>query len=111
IELVFGPQGGWHVDAGVRLRGIDATGTTITYEARREEDGRVLSTVRLGITPRRLIEDGAYLVRTGDLVAFEIASANEVLDRMVTIEARLEDANGAELASDVRTLRVVDEER
>lgn len=111
VELVFGPQGGWHVDAGVRLRGIDAAGTAVTYEARREDDGLVLSTVRLGVNPRRLIEQSPYLVRTGDLVAFEIESDDAVLDRMITIEVRLEDASGAEIASDVRTLRVVDRVR
>lgn len=110
IDLVHGPQGGWHVEVGVRLLHIDAEGTTLIYEARREEDDTVLSTVRYGITPRRLIESGPYLVRANDLVVFEITSPDAVLDQRVTFEARIEDENGIELASDVRTLLVVDEE-
>ena len=108
VELVFGPQGGWHVEVGMRFLGIDTEGTLLTYEARREEDGAIVSTMRYGITPRRLGTDGDYRLRTGDLVVFDITSADQIADRAITIEARLEDENGAEIASDVRTLEVVD---
>jgi hypothetical protein len=108
VELVFGPQGGWHVEVGMRFRGIDTEGTLLTYEARREDDGEIVSTMRYGITPRRLGTDGDHRLRTGDLVVFDITSADQITDRAITIEARLEDENGAEVASDVRTLQVVD---
>ena len=108
IELVFGPQGGWHVEVGVRLVEIDPGGTVVVYEARREEDGALLSQMRYAVNVRRLEDDGDARVRRGDLAIFDIASADEVVDRDVTIEARLEAESGQVIASDVRTLRVVD---
>lgn len=110
IELVFGPQGGWHVEVGVRLTGLDPEGTVVTYEAYREEDGALLSRMRYAVNPRRLVAEGDASVRRGDLAIFDIASSDEVADRDVTITARLEDESGQVIATDLRTLRVVDRE-
>jgi hypothetical protein len=107
IELVHGPQGGWHVELGVRFTDIDPSGATLVYEAH-NDDGERLSRMRYGITPRRLVVDGHHQVRPDDLVIFDIDSGDRVRDRVVTFEVRLEDETGVEISSDVRTLRVVD---
>jgi hypothetical protein len=110
VELVFGPQGGWHLDVGVRFAGLDPAGATLTYVVVRERDRAELSRVRFAINPRRLVSVPPYQLRPRDLAILDVASASEVVGERVTIETRIEDAEGAELARDVVTLRVVDED-
>lgn len=110
IELVHGPQGGWHVELGVRFTGIDPLAITLVYEAHREDDGELVAQMRYGITPRRLGVDGHHRLRAEDLVIFDIDSGDQVRSRRTTFTVRIEDESGAELASDTRTLRIIDRE-
>lgn len=108
VELIHGPQGGYHVVAGVRMIGVDADGKIVVYRATRERDGALLSEMRYGITARRLTADGAFRVRSGDFVILDVTGPDQIAGELLTVEARLETSEGAELATDVRTLSVID---
>jgi hypothetical protein len=109
VELVHGPQGGWHLDVGARLLEVAADGLVLAYEVRTTE-GAVLGSVRYAINARRLVVDGPYLVRAGDIVILDITDGSEVTGTRVEVEVRLEDAARAVLAADARELVIVDRE-
>ena len=73
MPLVHGPQGGWHLEVGLRFRAAEVgDDLAVEYEARGEDD-RVLGTVRYAIEPRRLVREGESLLRTGDILILDVA--------------------------------------
>jgi len=107
VPLVHGPQGGWHLEVGLRFRATEVgDDLAVEYEARGEDD-RVLGSVRYAIEPRRLVRDGESILRQGDIVILDVASGDEVLDTRVTIEVRISQGDAAATPIDERALRVV----
>jgi hypothetical protein len=100
-ELVHGPQGGWHVELGVRMEVESSEDLILVYGAQRERDGAQIGSLRLAVEPRRLRSEPPYLVREGDLLIFDVASAAEVALEPVTITATLE-RSGAVIGTDRR---------
>jgi hypothetical protein len=111
IELVLGPQGGWHVDLTARGVNLLPEGLTLRYEVR--DDTRPTAwnyPVMASLNARRVVADGAGWARVGDRAVFDIRAAGEVTGRMVRIAVRAE-RGGAVVAEDARTVRVVDDVR
>lgn len=105
LELVHGPQGGWHVVLAARLSGFDPEGTVLTYGV---YDGTTLLTeTPVAITVRRLVRDGTAYLKLGDLLIFAIGGPGEIVGR--TVEIRAEIRSGTTLlAMDRRTVSIVD---
>ena len=108
VELVFGPQGGYHLDVGVWMRGVDPDGARLRYEV--WEPGvetpyhyDAVYALRAG----RYQRDGDAWMRA-DRALLDITDPGELVGRDVDVLVFLELADGSELA-DARTLRVVDE--
>lgn len=110
VELIMGPQGGWHVDVAVeifelepmdmwlRIRGYDAdTGDEVTLPI-----DRLLSSRRV-----RRVDD--HWLRLGDQAVFSIFSPGEIAGRDVRIEVTAEAAD-MRTAMVSQTIHVVDEE-
>ena len=111
IELVLGPQGGWHVDLTARGVNLLPDGLTLRYEVR--DDARPTAwnfPVAAALNARRVVAEGKGWARVGDRAVFDIRAGAEVTGRSVRITVRAERA-GAVVAEDSRAVRVVDEAR
>lgn len=106
IELVRGPQGGWHIDLGVRVRGFAPDDLGLTYTATTSDRvfGQVRYEVRDGRKFRPTVEGW---VRPGDRVVFDIADPSEVVGRELTVSVALD--VGQLVLRDSRRAAIVDE--
>lgn len=109
LPLVYGLQGGWHLDVALRAWGVTPEGVQLSYQALDAEDGALLSFPAEATLDARYVReiDGGW-ERLGDRVIFDIPSADEVLGRELVLEVTLT-GSGAAL-SDQRRVRVADEE-
>jgi hypothetical protein len=110
IELVYGSQGGWHVDVALRSGGWDADGIELSYRALDAETDELISfeTTALLDEDRVLPIDGGW-ERVGDRVVFDVLSDAEVLGRTVRLvvdatdgDAALEDAGTVTIVGPAR---------
>lgn len=91
VELVMGPQGGWHVDVAARFGGMSPEGLTLEYLAIDVETGAELGfPIKSALNADRVEYLAGACVRTGDRVVFDIAGPADVVGREVElrIEAR-----------------------
>ncbi len=114
LELVRGPQGGFHVYGAVRLARIDPDGAELDYEVRRADDGSTLTLVRRVRLSRRRIQlrTGGCMFRLGDLLIFDpdrFSVPADVEGLQVEVSATLRTADGVDF-QDARAVRLVDEE-
>lgn len=80
LELVHGPQGGWHVYVSVRVRGL--VPSELVYDVTRD-DGVVLAHVPITVREGTFVSRDEWHERVGDLAIFAIASPDEVVGRDV----------------------------
>lgn len=105
LELVQGPQGGWHVVLAARLSGFDPEGTILTFGV--YEGTTLLAETPVAITVRRLVRDGAAYLKLGDLLIFSIGGPAEIVGRTVEIRASIRSGTTV-LAMDSRMVTIVD---
>jgi|GEM_PF-2738731 len=110
IELVLGPQGGWHFDLAVRLAGADPEGLGLTYAVLDEQGAAIQYPGRVELNARRVLVSGDHLVRVGDRAVLDVRDGNTLVGRDLTASVEAISADGRR-ASDRRVLRVVDRER
>ena len=107
LPLVYGIQGGWHVDTAARLGGIDLDGAFLTYDAVDPDSGELLNySYEATLSEALLQEQEDGWLRLGDRVVFDVVSDTDVLDRTIRIEATLTNAAG-DTWQDTRTVVVV----
>ena len=106
IELVYGSQGGWHVDVTLRAGGWAPDGIELSYRALDAETDALISfeTSALLDEDRVLQIDGGW-ERVGDRVVLDVTSDADVLDREVRLEVSATDGDLA--LSDERAATVV----
>lgn len=107
VNLIFGPQGGWHLEVSARIGGMAPDRVTIEYIARDAATGAVLSVrtrslFSVGFTER----DGDWIARPGDRLVLGIEGEGAVLGRVVTMSLEASEA-GVVRARDERTATVV----
>lgn len=109
IELVSGPQGGFHVLVSALLYGMDPEGLLLTYEVRRVgETAQLNMPTQIALRTARVIRDGDHWVRTGDFAVLAISAPADVIGDTVEIVVRAEPVAGGTF-EDTRTVTVVDE--
>lgn len=106
LELVHGPQGGWHVELAVRITGSDPEGSILRLQVL-DEGGVLVAETPIAILARRLVREGWTWLRTGDIVILSMPDPPAVLDHDVTVRALLE-VGGEIVAADERVVRIVD---
>jgi hypothetical protein len=107
LGLVYGPQGGWHLDAAVQLYGLEPDGLLLGYEIHDATTGENLGMPLTFRLQRRFVEqEGDHWVRVGDRAIFDIMSDAEVLGRVVELRATATRPEGT-MAADARVLTVV----
>lgn len=108
LELVAGPQGGWHVDVTARLYEFEIAGLLLTYEIVR--DGEIISMPRQFVLREAIVvREGDHWLRVGDFVPFDIEMPSEVVGDTVTVRVVAQPAEGGP-DDDERVVRIVDEE-
>ena len=107
IELVHGPQGGFHLEA-TALFGLDASPDmhVLRYDAIRL-DGSTLGTTQIALNERRLTRACGGWFRGGDIVVLMIAGPADVVGTDLDLVVSVLDADG-EVVRDERRVRVVD---
>lgn len=108
LELVAGPQGGWHIDVTARLHGLAIEQLLLTYEITR--DGEIVSMPRQFMLREALVlREGDHYLRAGDFVPFQITQPADVVGDTVVVRVTAEAVDGAR-AEDQRTVTIVDED-
>ena len=107
LELVHGPQGGYHVNA-TALFGLAVSPDmhVLRYDVTRP-DGTELGTTQVALLERRLTRACGGWFRGGDILVLSITGPDDVSGDEVDIMVRVLDADGA-VATDTRRVRIVD---
>lgn len=108
VELVHGPQGGWHVDATLSFGGFGPAGVTVSYEAVNSDADRVSFVTRAEFFESNVLEADEGWERVGDRIVFDISTDSEVIGAELIL--RVTAAQGDQTWSDERRVLVVDEE-
>lgn len=108
VELVHGPQGGWHVELTARFWGLNPEGLLLSYEVT-PLDGATPTTfpARYMLTRQRVVPDGNGYVRLGDRAVFDVTDTCNVVGRSFTVRVTAQDVDGV-MAQDARIVDVVD---
>lgn len=107
LEIVHGPQGGYHVYLSMRVTGVEPA--TLLWHVVREDDARVLAHLDLIARRGTFVEVDGALQRVGDLVVLNVISPADVLTRDIRVEASATSASGAR-ATATRVVRILDAE-
>lgn len=108
MELVAGPQGGWHLDVAVWFDGFGPGGVQLNYEAVDAEGDRVSFVTQAQLFEVSVVPADTGWYRFGDRVVLDIKKTNEVVGEELIL--RLTAALGDQTWSDELRVRVVDEE-
>jgi hypothetical protein len=108
MELVAGPQGGWHVDVALRFGGLEPEGLELVYDAVDAEGAPISFTTRAFVVEESLLADGDDWIRVGDRIVLDIESPADVVDTEAIVRVTAELA-GQTLA-DERRIAIVDDE-
>ena len=95
VELVRGPQGGWHLTVAARVWLDDPAGPDeliLRYEALRPT-GALLGMTRLKLDAVRFLREGDHWLRLGDLLILDVNSAAEVVGMTLEISATAQDVS------------------
>lgn len=107
MELVAGPQGGWHFFVTCRLYDLTLEGITLSYAI--ERDGATISMpLSLVLPESRFTREGDHWLRAGDFVVFDITMPSDVVGDTVTVSVTADPTDG-DPVSDSATVMVVDE--
>lgn len=110
IELVFGPQGGWHFDLAVRVEGGDPEGMRLRYTVADGAGRELQFPAEVSLNARRVVLDAEGFVRVGDRAVLDVRDGDALVGQALTLSVRATSRAGA-TASDQRAVTVVDRAR
>jgi hypothetical protein len=109
IELVSGPQGGYHLEFTLRLFDVDPEGLVLDYQVHERSSAKRLSIqARYIIGKGYVLDRGDHFLRVGDRAILDVKSPMEARGLEVDASCRIERA-GAVLAEDNKRLSIIDE--
>jgi len=109
VGLVYGPQGGWHIEPAARVHGVAPDGLRLQWSAVDALSGEdLIYPVTSTLSARAVLptEDGGW-DRVGDLLIFDVDRDADVLGRTLRVGAALLDAEGGVLGAAEAELTVV----
>lgn len=111
VELVFGSQGGWHIDVAARFTGLDPDAIDLEYELILDgADSPVNYPARYALTARRVTFVDDHYVRLGDRLVLDIEQPGEVVGHAGQLQVRALVASADRvLAAAVRHVSFVDQ--
>jgi hypothetical protein len=108
IELVHGPQGGYHVDVAARLYGLDPEGLVLRYETRCMRDDALLAFSEIGLRRSLVVPEGDHFVHVGARTVFDTTDPAPFVGLAVRVLAIATPASGGPPVTDERAVLVVD---
>lgn len=109
IELVSGPQGGYHLEFTLRLFDVDPDGLVLDYQVHAHASAKRLSgPARYVIAKGYVLDQEEYFLRVGDRAILDIKSPMDAHNLDVDASCHIERA-GAVLAEDHKRLTIIDE--
>jgi hypothetical protein len=96
LELVHGPQGGYHVYVSMRVWGVAPS--TFGWRVTRVSDGHVLASFMLAAGPTAFATVGDHLERVGERAIFDTTDPASALGPL-RLEATVTDARGSSVTS------------
>lgn len=94
IDLVLGPQGGWHIHASVRLYEMDVDRCYLLYELRNRAGEVANYPAEIILSERRLVREGNHWLRSGDFVILDITMPDDVVGETMTLEVSARPQDG-----------------
>ena len=108
VELVMGPQGGWHIEIATRLYGLEPMDLNLRLQGFDAETGSLITiVVERVLTRRRVRDEGDHYLRLGDQLVFEIGDPSEVIGKRVRIEVDATPVDGPPVHAE-KTVLIVD---
>ena len=108
IELIAGPQGGWHIEAAIRFQSVDPNSLKLTYEIHEPDQTLILNFAAIRLLDSGLVKrEGEFYVRAGDIVILRIQTPAEIVGKEVEFDLTAEPQSGTVL-KDRRRLIIVD---
>lgn len=108
LELVAGPQGGWHVWVTARIWNSRIDGLIIDYEAVPVGGTEPVSMpTQLELRADRVVHEGDHFLRAGDFVVMDITGPSDLVGVELVLRVRITDTTGRS-ASDERRVTIVD---
>lgn len=108
VELVAGPQGGWHVDTALWFDGFGPDGVQLVYDAV-DTEGELLSFVtQATLVGGSVLEAEQGWIRLGDRVVMDVEAPSEVVGQELIL--RVSASLDGQSWTDTRRVLVVDEE-
>lgn len=107
IELVAGPQGGWHLDVAVAFDGFGPGGVQLVYDGLDAVAEPVSFVTHAELTPASVVEVDSGWQRVGDRVVLDIGGAEAVIGQELVLRVTAE--LDGQTWSDERRVRVVDD--
>lgn len=93
LELVYGPQGGYHVWGACGIYGIDPEGACCTTRCATRTTSEVLADLSLALTTRRLTATSGGWLRAGDRVIFPgVTEPSGLVGRHAVLAIALEES-------------------
>lgn len=111
LELVGGPQGGFHVFVTARIFEMDPDGMTLTFDATNVATGENVGTpASFNLVLARIQREGDHFVRAGDFLILDNMSPDAVRGLTLDVRVTAQEADGGLMATDHREILVVDNE-
>ena len=108
VEVIAGPQGGWHVDVSLWFGGFGPDGITLRYEAVTTDAEPVSFVTQARLLDANVLDANEGWHRVGDRIVFDIADASEVVGE--TMILRVTAALENQTWSDERRVQLIGEE-
>ncbi len=107
VGLVFGAQGGWHIDVSVEVIGLDPEGMVLGYRIVDQETDRLLGENQRLLRESRVVRTETGFLRLGDrAILTEITDDSEAVGRTVVVTAEADPAGDGPPVSDSVAVRV-----
>lgn len=89
VEVVFGPQGGWHIEPAVRAWGLPVDGLVLSYDLLDAAGASRVIAVEAKLSEDRVVPlaEGGW-ERVGDRLVLEVTSAEELVGERLTLSVR-----------------------
>ena len=110
LEIVAGPQGGWHVDVSALFSGISPDGAIVRYSVV-DGDTSLSFPSAYRVFSTGLIAQGDAWLHLGRFAQLDIATAAEAVGRDVALRVTIEPESGGVVATDERDVTLVDDEQ
>lgn len=108
LELISGPQGGWHVWVTARIWDEQIDGLIISYEAVPVGSTTPITMpTELELDATRVVREGDHWLRAGDFTVFDVSGPPSVVGMQLVLTVRIRDVDG-NVAEDSRTVTIVD---